>query len=162
VLNWKPKLSWLGWLCVCVALNVKSANNENKVVLSTRRQMQSSVCPDTTRMLPNLLSVCAFEMESIILLCDLLLPSMRFDSISKVNRQRRRRVVDKVKGEPWYASHLPAHMICRPNPLILHRMSWYPCILVWGWTTLAGQTPRQSRHSPLQVVRASLMEIQLN
>lgn len=24
---------------------------------------------------------------------------MRFDSISKVNRQRRRRVVDKVKGE---------------------------------------------------------------
>jgi len=162
VLNWKPKLSWLGWLCVCVALNVKSANNENKVVLSTRRQMQSSVCPDTTRMLPNLLSVCAFEMESIILLCDLLLPSMRFDSISKVNRQRRRRVVDKVKGEPCYASHLPAHMICRPNPLIQHRMSWYPCILVWGWATLAGQTPRQSRHSSLQVVRASLMEIQLN
>lgn len=76
-------------LCVCSALNVKSANNENKVVLSTRRQMQSSICSDTTRILPNHLSasvcvcvsLCAFEMESIILLCDLLLPSMECNAI---------------------------------------------------------------------------------
>jgi len=94
---------------------------------------------------------------------------MQCDSI------RFRKSIDNVVEESWtkskgsYASQLPTHMLCRANPLIQTKyIRMYPDPrsmggMVWEvWDTLAGQTLRQSRHSFVQVVRAALMEIQLN
>lgn len=168
--NWGTRTSKVELTRVCVALNVKSANNENKVVLSTRRQTESSVCPVLIRpaYCQVLHFVCAFQMESIILLCDLQLclrlDSVRIDSISKVNRQRH----GSRRRSQSVATHLIFPLICYAGPIlcILHPISSYFSSSGWGiylsWANSAAEEAGTESSAIARVVRAALMEIQLN